>query len=62
MAEPLLTMQDLAAELQVPIGTIYQWRHRGEGPPGLRVGRGVRFRRADVDRWLEGRSDRARSA
>ncbi|MGH2704007.1 MAG: hypothetical protein ACRDJ4_02605 [Actinomycetota bacterium] len=19
--------------LQVPVGTIYQWRHRGEGPP-----------------------------
>lgn len=32
-------------------------RYRGVGPAGLRVGRHVRYRRADVDCWLAGRAD-----
>jgi excisionase family DNA binding protein len=50
----LLTVEQLSDLLQVPVGTIYQWRHRSYGPPGLRVGRYVRYRAEDVDRWLEG--------
>lgn len=37
----------------MPVGTLYGWRHRGEGPPGYRVGRHVRYRRSAVDAWLE---------
>ena len=62
MAEALLTMKELAAYLQIPLNTLYQWRHRGEGPQGIRVGRFVRFRQADVDRWLESQRDAARTA
>lgn len=49
----LWTIGQVAAYLQVPVGTIYQWRHRGLGPVGLRVGRHVRFRSRDVEAWLE---------
>lgn len=52
MHEPLLTAAQVAAWLNVPVGTIYAWRYRGDGPPGIKVGRHVRFRREDVDAWL----------
>ena len=44
MSERLMTLADLAELLGVPVTTLYQWRHRGEGPPGYRVGRHVRYR------------------
>jgi excisionase family DNA binding protein len=53
--EPLLSAQDLADFLDVPLATIYAWRYRGEGPPGFRVGRHLRFRRIDVEGWIEER-------
>lgn len=51
--EQLMTVQELARYLGVPVGTLYQWRYRREGPAGFRVGRHVRYRRADVQKWIE---------
>ena len=51
----LLTVEDLADYLDVPVATIYAWRYRRQGPPGFRVGRYLRFRRSDVERWIENR-------
>ena len=51
--KPLLTVQDLATYLDVPVATIYAWRYRHKGPPGFRVGRHVRFRWNDVEQWIE---------
>ena len=51
--DQLMTIEEVGAYLQVPIKTLYDWRHKGCGPSGMRVGRHVRYRRADVDRWLE---------
>lgn len=53
----LLTIEDLAQYLQVPVQTIYAWRSRGEGPRGRKVGRYVRFYRSDVERWLDAHGD-----
>ena len=53
--DQLLTVQQLADYLEVPIATIYAWRYRGEGPPGFRVGKHLRFRWADVESWINGR-------
>jgi len=55
------TPESLAEHLQIPIATIYQWRYRGEGPPGFRVGRHVRFRTADVAAWVEEQMNRDRT-
>lgn len=55
----LLTAEDLAAFLDVPIKTLYAWRYRGEGPVGFRVGKHVRYRRTDVEQWI---GDRVRVA
>jgi excisionase family DNA binding protein len=51
--DALLTEQQVAEYLQVSLGTLRRWRAEGTGPPALRAGRGVRYRRADVDAWLE---------
>ena len=51
--EALLTVQQLADYLGVPVTTLYQWRHRREGPSGFRVGRHLRYRRRDVEEWIE---------
>ncbi len=51
----LLSVEDLAAYLDIPVATIYAWRYRRQGPPGFRVGRHLRFRREDVERWISER-------
>lgn len=51
--EPMWTLAQLAEYLQIPEKTIRNWRVSGAGPRGFRVGRHVRFRRADVMEWLE---------
>lgn len=53
----LLSAQEVADYLGVPITTIYNWRHRNQGPPGLRVGRHLRYRRRDVEAWIERQLD-----
>jgi excisionase family DNA binding protein len=57
--QPLLGPQELADWLGVPLGTVYRWRTNGDGPPGLRVGKHLRYRVQDVERWLEAQVERA---
>ncbi|MFC2176980.1 helix-turn-helix transcriptional regulator [Actinomycetota bacterium] len=51
----LLTVEDLANYLDVPVATVYAWRYRRQGPPGFRVGRHLRFRWCDVEGWIQER-------
>lgn len=53
MTDHLMTTGEVAAYLTVPVNTIYQWRTRGVGPRAARVGRHLRWRKADVDRWVD---------
>jgi len=46
-------IEALAAELGIPRRTIYAWRTKGDGPRGYRLGKHIRFRREDVEAWLE---------
>jgi len=55
--EKLLSLPDLADYLGVPVRTLYSWRTRREGPRAIKVGRALRFRLADVDRWIEEHAD-----
>ena len=48
----LLSPQQLAEYLGVPVRTVYAWNHEGTGPTPIRVGRHVRYRRDDVEAWL----------
>lgn len=51
--EPLATAQEVADYLGVPLNTLYMWRHRSKGPRMRRVGRHLRARWVDVERWLD---------
>lgn len=48
----LWSVHDTSAFLGVPVGTLYQWRTRHQGPPGYRVGRHLRYDPAEVRQWL----------
>jgi excisionase family DNA binding protein len=52
----LLSVDEVAEVLGVPVRTLYQWRHKGVGPVGLRVGRHLRYRAADVSEWIDRRA------
>lgn len=45
--------QTLADRLDIPVRTLGQWRYHGNGPPYVKVGRHVRYRREDVEAWLD---------
>jgi len=53
--EKLLTVDELAQVLLVKKSTIYQWRHLGL-IPYIKVGRLVRFREKDIQKWLSSRT------
>jgi excisionase family DNA binding protein len=62
MADRLMTTQEVSSYLGVPVGTLYQWRLRGEGPRAVRVGRHLRFRFTDLNRWIDQHADEPRMA
>jgi predicted DNA-binding transcriptional regulator AlpA len=47
-----LSERELAQEHGIPERTPAQWRYRGVGPKYVKIGRHVRYRRADVDTWI----------
>ncbi len=53
MSSKLWTIQDLAEFLGVPVNTLYQWRSKGYGPQGRRIGKYVRYRPQDVHTWVD---------
>ena len=52
-----ISPDELAAELGIPVKTIYQWRYLGTGPRGHRIGKHVRYRRRDIEAWLVTQAD-----
>ena len=50
--ETTWTIHDVAAYLRIPVGTLYQWRHRHTGPKAAKVGRHLRYHPAEVKAWL----------
>ncbi len=54
--EPLLTVEDLSDFLKVPPATLYGYRSKGIGPKGYRFGRHLRYRREEVEAWLDGQA------
>ena len=57
MADRLLSAQEVADFLGVPLTTLYQWRTKGTAPRALKVGRHIRFRPEDVEAWCEHNAD-----
>jgi hypothetical protein len=42
----------------IPEPTMRQWRWLGRGPRYVHVGRAVRYRKSDLDAWVEARTIR----
>jgi excisionase family DNA binding protein len=49
----LLSTEEVARILVVPVTTLYCWRYKGTGPNAFRVGKHLRYRLSDVVAWLE---------
>jgi excisionase family DNA binding protein len=51
--DPLLTIDEVIAELRVSRAAFYRWRRQGSGPAVMRLpGGGVRVRRSALSQWL----------
>ncbi|MBC9735446.1 helix-turn-helix domain-containing protein [Nocardioides marmotae] len=50
----ILTIDQAAAYLAIPKATLYTWRTRraGYGPPAMKFGGCLRYRRTDLDAWV----------
>jgi len=51
--EPLWTVSDVAAYLNVPVHTLYGWRTKNYGPPARRLGKHLRYLPSEVRSWFE---------
>jgi predicted DNA-binding transcriptional regulator AlpA len=53
--DPLFTIDQAAAYIAVAKETLYTWRTRrpGFGPRATKVGGCLRYRRSELDRWLD---------
>ena len=60
--ESLWGTPQVASYYGVPVATIYGWRTKGEGPRAIRVGKPARYRRADVEAWLDQHADEQQPA
>jgi excisionase family DNA binding protein len=52
-----MTVEEVADLLRVPPASIYRWRYESRRPVAYRIGRFLRFDRADVLAWIEGQRD-----
>lgn len=53
VTEELETTEELASRLKVRPRTVMVWRTQGKGPHFLRLNGLVRYRKRDVDAWLD---------
>ncbi len=51
--ERLLSMEEVAEILGVPLTTVRKWRARREGPRAFRVGKYVKYEPADVRAFID---------
>jgi excisionase family DNA binding protein len=55
-----MTPEEVAERLRVPRATLYAWRYKQTGPAAVRVGRHLRYRLSDLERWEQETLARAR--
>ena len=44
---------DIARTIGIPEATLRYWRHIGYGPPSVKLGRRVYYRKDEVLNWIE---------
>ena len=55
--DEILTTDEVAALLKVPLATLYRWMSRGESPPHYKIGRYARWKRSEVMAWFDAHRD-----
>lgn len=53
VVEPLLSTDEVSPVLVILVDTLDNRRWMGSGPPFLRIGRHVRYRRSDLEAWID---------
>jgi len=48
----LLTIEQVAEQLQFKVKTIYNWQTTGYGPKPIRVGKALRWKPEAVEAWI----------
>lgn len=52
MIPQLMTIEQVAEALAVPVRTLRHWRAAGRGPCAIRIGKHLRYSEVEVARWL----------
>ena len=61
MAPDILDTPEAASYIRLSKPTMERLRLTGDGPPYAKLGKAVRYRRVDLDAWLESRLTRSTS-
>ncbi len=56
-SERLMTPQEVADHLGVPLQTLYRWRTESKGPAAVKVGRHIRFTQASLGGWIASQTE-----
>jgi excisionase family DNA binding protein len=51
--DALLTEDEAADALRISVRTLQAWRMKEAGPPFVRVGRTIRYRRGHIKDWIK---------
>lgn len=51
-----LTVPELADRLGISVKGVYMLNYNGTGPPYIKIGRSIRFRLADIEKWESART------
>ena len=52
-ASEILTVKETAALLRIGLSSLYRLIEKNQGPPALRLGRSIRFRRSTLEKFLD---------
>lgn len=55
IAPEFLSPEQFADLIGVPLRTVYHWMAEGSAPPSVKLGRHRRFRRGDIEAWIDER-------
>lgn len=50
---PLLTPEEVAGVLRIPVATLHRWSWEGVGPSPVKVGRHLRYVASELAAWIE---------
>lgn len=53
---------EVSEEFRVSVNTLADWRYKGVGPRFAKFGKHVRYRRSDLDAWVEVQLERSDSS